>query len=69
MGDGSRQDNFGDDEDTLTGKEHLPARIDRGSTMGEILLREKLVNVTQLHEAQRVQQNGETLGYTLSPWT
>jgi len=66
MGDGSRQDNFGVDEDTLTGKEHLPARIDRGSTMGEILLREKLVNVTQLHEAQRVQQNGETLGYTLA---
>ncbi|MBM4398505.1 MAG: Flp pilus assembly complex ATPase component TadA, partial [Deltaproteobacteria bacterium] len=34
--------------------------------MGELLLREKLVNMTQLQEAQRVQQDGENLGYTLA---
>jgi type IV pilus assembly protein PilB len=46
--------------------EFVPARLDRGSTMGEILLREKLVNMTQLQEAQKVQREGENLGYTLA---
>ncbi|HOD07411.1 MAG TPA: type IV-A pilus assembly ATPase PilB [Myxococcota bacterium] len=34
--------------------------------MGEILLREKLVNVDQLHQAKQVQADGENLGYTLA---
>ncbi|MBP7381910.1 type IV-A pilus assembly ATPase PilB [Myxococcota bacterium] len=44
----------------------MPVKVDSGSAMGEILLREKLVNVDQLHEAKQVQADGENLGYTLA---
>ncbi|HOC98832.1 MAG TPA: type IV-A pilus assembly ATPase PilB [Myxococcota bacterium] len=44
----------------------MPVKVDSGAAMGEILLREKLVNVDQLHEAKQVQGDGENLGYTLA---
>ncbi len=47
-------------------REYMPVKVDSGSAMGEILLREKLVNVDQLHEAKQVQADGENLGYTLA---
>ncbi len=46
--------------------EHLPAAIDRGKGLGELLLRERLVNVEQLHQARQAQKEGEGLGYTLA---
>jgi len=46
--------------------EHLPAAIERGKGLGELLLREKLVNVEQLHQARQAQKEGEGLGYTLA---
>ncbi len=46
--------------------EHLPAAIERGKGLGELLLREKLVNVEQLHQARTAQKEGEGLGYTLA---
>jgi hypothetical protein len=55
-----------DGSDSQKPGDFVPARLDRGSTMGEILLREKLVNMTQLQEAQKVQRDGENLGYTLA---
>jgi type IV pilus assembly protein PilB len=47
-------------------KDFTPVKADRAGGMGDILLREKLVNMTQLHEAQQVQKDGENLGYTLA---
>ena len=47
-------------------REYMPVKVDSGAAMGEILLREKLVNVDQLHEAKQVQGDGENLGYTLA---
>jgi len=47
-------------------KDFTPVKAERGGGMGDILLREKLINVTQLHEAQQVQKEGENLGYTLA---
>lgn len=47
-------------------REYMPVKVDSGAAMGEILLREKLVNVEQLHEAKQVQSDGENLGYTLA---
>ncbi len=44
----------------------MPVKVDGGAAMGEILLREKLINVDQLHEAKQVQADGENLGYTLA---
>ncbi len=55
-----------DDRDPAQNPEFMPARVDRSSGMGDLLLREKLVNITQLQEAQRVQQDGENLGFTLA---
>ena len=55
-----------DDRDPAQNPEFMPARVDRTSGMGDLLLREKLVNITQLQEAQRVQQDGENLGFTLA---
>ena len=47
--------------------DYTPARIGgAGGTLGELLLREKLINLSQLQDAQRVQQEGENLGYTLA---
>ncbi len=48
------------------GSDFLPVKTERGSAMGEILLREKLINVKQLEEAQRVQGSGENLTHTLA---
>jgi len=49
------------------GGDYTPARIGGpGSSLGELLLREKLINLSQLQDAQRVQQDGENLGYTLA---
>jgi type IV pilus assembly protein PilB len=45
--------------------EHLPAQLDK-SQLGEILLREKVVSLEQLHEAKKVQKEGEGLPYTLA---
>ncbi len=47
-------------------KDFTPVKADRAGGMGDILLREKLVNMTQLHEAQQIQKEGENLGYTLA---
>ena len=47
-------------------REYMPVKVDGGAAMGEILLREKLINVNQLHEAKQVQADGENLGYTLA---
>ncbi len=47
-------------------KDFTPVKADRAGGMGDILLREKLVNMSQLHEAQQVQKDGENLGYTLA---
>ena len=55
-----------DDGRAKGSSDFLPVKSDRGSTMGEILLREKLVNVKQLEEAQRVQGGGENLTHTLA---
>jgi len=50
-----------------SGGDYTPARIGgAGGTLGELLLREKLINLSQLQDAQRVQQEGENLGYTLA---
>ena len=49
----------------VDGSSNLPARPGQ-SGMGDILLREKLVNMTQLQEAQRVQHDGENVGYALA---
>lgn len=46
--------------------DYHPVRLDRGTAMGEILLREKLINVEQLQAAQKAQREGENLGYTLA---
>ncbi|HOU53735.1 MAG TPA: type IV-A pilus assembly ATPase PilB [Myxococcota bacterium] len=49
------------------GGDYTPARVGGpGSSLGELLLREKLINLSQLQDAQRVQQDGENLGYTLA---
>jgi len=47
-------------------KDFTPVKADRAGGMGDILLREKLVNMTQLHEAQQIQKEGENVGYTLA---
>jgi type IV pilus assembly protein PilB len=47
-------------------KDFTPVKADRAGGMGDILLREKLISVSQLHEAQQVQKDGENLGYTLA---
>ncbi len=44
----------------------LPARPERSSSVGDILLREKLVNVKQLEEAERVRASGENVTHTLA---
>lgn len=54
-------------DSTIEGQqEHLPATLDRGKGLGELLLREKLVNVEQLHQARQAQREGEGLAYTLA---
>jgi len=45
---------------------NMPAPVDRGKGIGELLLREKLVNVEQLHNAKRSQDDGDGIGYTLA---
>jgi type IV pilus assembly protein PilB len=44
----------------------LPARPERSSSVGDILLGEKLVNVKQLEEAERVRASGENVTHTLA---
>ncbi len=56
----------GPDDGAHRPDEHLPAAIERGKGLGELLLREKLVNVEQLHQARQAQKDGEGLGYTLA---
>ncbi|NOZ00709.1 MAG: type IV-A pilus assembly ATPase PilB [Deltaproteobacteria bacterium] len=56
----------GDEHDPSQDSRHLPSPVDRGKGLGELLLREKLVNVEQLHNARRSQGEGEGLGFTLA---
>jgi type IV pilus assembly protein PilB len=61
-----RKSGEGSNLPAVPGQEFLPARTDKGAGVGDILLREKLIDIQQLQEAQRVQQEGENLGYTLA---
>lgn len=60
------RDNSADPKKGEFDDDYMPVKIDRGENVGELLLREKLVNMDQLHEARQAQQQGENLGYTLA---
>jgi len=57
-------------ENTGQGKDpsqYVPARIKEDETLGEMLLREKIVNMAQLDEAKRLRDDtGDNLAYTLA---
>ena len=57
---------LGEGQESSDDSKHLPIPTERGKGLGELLLREKLVNVEQLHEARRNQEDGEGLGFTLA---
>jgi type IV pilus assembly protein PilB len=57
------------DEESRSSGSHadfMPVKLDRGTSVGDILLREKLINMKQLEEAQKVQSEGENLTHTLA---
>lgn len=59
-----RTDNTSEDKDP---SQYVPARIKEDENLGEMLLREKIVNMTQLDEARRLQDDtGDNLAYTLA---
>lgn len=58
---------FDDDDEEKDISQYVPARVKEDESLGELLLREKVVNPTQLEEAMRLQEEaGGNLATTLA---